>query len=152
MLSSSDLDYSDYIKHLSNMGSMYSLLSGFMFTAITVLITRLPDPSTPMVQFALFFMAMMLDIFIFYIGNYYQLALSLCENVPPYSGKKSFDNVLSDVSVMLGLGGSTVLLFSLWNLTFVALAQTVAWILTVLVAFRSYIRPYYAKRKSRETK
>lgn len=58
-------DYSDYINHLSNMGNMYSFLSGFMFTAITVLITQLPDPNNIRAQLVLLFMAVMLDIFMF---------------------------------------------------------------------------------------
>lgn len=95
-------NYSDYIMHLSNMGSMFSFRSGFMFTAINLVITRLSDPSTMIAQFVLFFMATMLNIFIFYMGSFYQQVLYFCKNVPPYSGRKSFFNVLSDVSVMLG--------------------------------------------------
>ena len=144
------VDYSDYAKHLSNMGGMYSFLSGFMFTAITVLITRLPDPSSAIAQFALFFMAVMLDIFIFYMGDLYMSVLNLCKNVPPSSGKRSFYNVLSDVCVMLGLGGSTVLLFLLFNFVYLALAQMVAWLLMILVAYRTIFAPYYAKNKHKK--
>lgn len=112
-MSTGEKDYSDYIKHLSNMGNMYSFLSGFMFTAITVLITRLPDPSSIMAQLVLFFMAVMLDIFVFYMGSFYQGVVYLCKNIPSYSGRKNLFNLLSDASVILGLGGSTVLLFLL---------------------------------------
>ena len=126
---------------------MYSFFSGFMFTAIIVLITRLPAPSSIMTQLVLFFMAVMLDIFVFYMGNFYQGVIYLCKNVPPYSGKKNLFNILSDSSVMLGLGGTTVLLFLLWSLTFLALAQTLAWVLTSIAAYRSVFRPYYEKRK-----
>ena len=128
---------------------MYSFLSGFMFTAITVLITRLPDPSSATAQFALFFMAVMLDIFLFYMGNFYAEVLNLCKNVPLHSGKRSLFNVMSDLSVMLGLGGSTVLLFLLFNFEVLALAQTVAWLLMILAAYRAIFEPYYAKSKQK---
>jgi len=146
-MATSEKGYSDYIKHLSNMGSMFSFFSGFMFTAITLVITRLSDPSNLMAQFVLFFMAVMLDIFIFYMGSFYQEVIYLCKNRPSYSGRKSPFNVLSDVSVILGFGGSTVLLFLLWNLIYLALAQTVVWILTSVVIYKKIFKPYYEKRK-----
>lgn len=68
-VSTGEQDYSDYIKYLSNMGNMFSFLTGFMFTAITVLVTRLPNPNSVVAQIALFFMATMLDVFIFLHGQ-----------------------------------------------------------------------------------
>jgi hypothetical protein len=140
-------DYSDYMKHLSNMGSMYAFLSGFMFTAITLVITRLPDPSTVMAQFTLFFMALMLNTFILYMGMCYMAVVPLCKNVPSYSGKRNLFNILSDISVMVGLGGSTVLLFLLWNLIYLAIAQTVTWILFSVIIYKSTLKPHYQTRK-----
>lgn len=145
-MSIGEKDYSDYINHLSNMGNMYSFLSGFMLTVITVLITQFPDPSSTMAQIVLFFMAVVLDIFAFYMGSFYQRVLYFCKNVPSYSGRKSLFNILSDSSIILGLGGTTVLLFLLWNLIYLALAQTIAWILTSIAAYKSTFKPYYEER------
>jgi len=130
---------------------MYSFFSGFMFTAIIVLITRLPAPSSIMTQLVLFFMAVMLDIFMFCMGRFYQAVVYLCKNVPVYSGRKNLFNLLSDVSVILGLGGTTVLLFLLWDLIYLALAQTVAWVLTSIAVYKSILEPHYEKRKHSET-
>jgi len=58
-----------------------------------------------MTQLVLFFMAVMLDIFMFCMGRFYQAVVYLCKNVPVYSGRKNLFNLLSDVSVILGLGG-----------------------------------------------
>ena len=146
-MSTSKEDYSDYINHLSNMGNMYSFLSGFMFTSITVLIALLPDPSNIRVQLVLLFMAVMLDIFMFYMGNFYQRVLYFCRKVPASSGRKSVFNVLSDLSVLFGLGVSTVLLFLLFNLIYLALAQLIAWMLTSVAAYKSIFKPYYEKKK-----
>jgi len=115
-MSTAEEDYSDYIQHLSNMGNMYTFLSGFMFTAITVLLTQLPDPTIFMAQIALFFMASLLDVFILYMGDSYMKVVYLCKRVPPYSGKPSPANILSDLSVLLGLGGTTILLFLTFGL------------------------------------
>jgi len=104
-----------------------------------------------MTQLVLFFMAVMLDIFIFYMGNFYQAVVYLCKNVPVYPGRKNLLNLLSDVSVILGLGGTTVLLFLLWDLIYLALAQTVAWVLTSIAVYKSILKPHYEKRKHSET-
>jgi len=141
-----DSDYSDYIKHLSNMGSMYAFLSGFMFTAMTLIITRLSDPSIIMAQIVLFFMGVMLNVFIYYMGAFYTNVLVLCKNRPPYSGAKSLFNIVSDVSIMIGLGGSIILLFLLWGLVYLALAQTAAWIAFAVLVFKTYFEPFYKKR------
>ncbi len=150
-MSTGNQDYSDYIKHLSNMGSMFSFLSGFMFTAITVLVTRLPNPDSAVSQIALFFMAAMLDVFMFYMGNFYQQVLYFCKDVPPNSGKRSLFNLLSDTSVILGLGGSTVLLFLLLDLVYLALAQATIWIIMSVAAYSLVFKPYYEKGKHSET-
>ena len=140
-------DYSDYIKHLSNMGNMYAFVSGFMFTAITLVVTRLPDPSTTMAQSVLFFMGIMLNIFIYYMGAFYFNVVELCKNRPSYSGKTSLFNIVSDLSIMIGLGGSIILLFLLWGLTYLALAQTIVWIVFSVVAYRAYFKPFYREHK-----
>jgi len=48
VVATNERDYSDYIKHLSNLGNVYSFLSGFMFTTITILLTQLPERSSAM--------------------------------------------------------------------------------------------------------
>ncbi|NIQ06632.1 MAG: hypothetical protein GWO20_13160 [Candidatus Korarchaeota archaeon] len=146
-MSADEKDYSEYINHLSNMGNMYSFLSGFMFTAITVLITQLPDPNRMMAQFVLFFMAGILDMFILYMGSFYQKVLYFCKKVPPYSEKKTVFNLLSDISVLLGVGVSTVLLFLLWNLIYLALAQLIALGIASIAAYRSVFKPYYQRQQ-----
>jgi hypothetical protein len=49
---------------------------------------------------------------------------------------------------MLGLGGSTILLFLLWGLTYLALAQTVAWIVFSGLTYKSLFKPFYKRRES----
>lgn len=150
-MSTDEKDYSDYIKHLSNLGSMLSFFSGFMFTSITILLTQLPDPTQIRAQVTLFFLAAMLDIFIFLMADSYQKVVYLCKNVPPYSGRITPTNLLMDISMILGFGGSTVLLFLLWNLIYLALAQVIAWALVTIAAYISTMKPFYKKPKHRKT-
>ena len=146
-MSENEKDYSDYIQHLSNMGQMYTFLSGFMFTAITILLIQLPEPSSLMAQLALLFMVVFLDIFVYYMGFIYHQVLRVCRNLPSFSGERSFANVMSDLSVVLGLGGSTVLLFLLMNLIYLGIVQLIAWGFTTLAIYNSYGR--FWKRQKR---
>ena len=107
------------------MGNMYAFLSGFMFTAITVVLTQLLYSSIFLAQVALFFMAFFLDVFVLYMGESYMRIVYLCKHVPPYSGKPSLYNIMSNLSVMLGLGGTTILLFLASGLVFLAVTQLV---------------------------
>ena len=145
-MDSHEKDYSDYIQHLSNMGNMYTFLSGFMFTAIAILLTQLPDRTSLMAQASFFFMATLLDIFIFFMGKFYMEVTYLCRNVPPQSGKPSFSNIMSDLSVLLGLGVATVLIFVTLNLFYLALAQLIVLIIFAVVTYRSIFKPFYKKK------
>jgi len=49
---------------------------------------------------------------------------------------------------MLGLGGSMILRYLLWGLTYLALAQTVAWIVTSVLAYKFVFKPFYKNRGS----
>jgi len=126
---------------------MYTFLSGFMFTAITIILTQLPERTTVMAQIALFFMASLLDVFILFMGMFYMNVVYLCRHAPPYSGKPSLTNILSDLSVMLGFGGATILLFLTFGLVYLALAQLVVWLLASIVAYRTIFKPFYQRNK-----
>ena len=145
-MSTNEKDYSDYIKHLSNMGSLYALFAGFMFTSITVLITRLQDPISLMAQFTLFFFAVMLDVFIFCMADSYQDVFHFCKNIPPYTKRRARLNLVYDASIILGFGGATILLFLLYNLAVLALAQTIAWSVMIAASYTVTIKPFYKKR------
>jgi len=130
------------------MGNMYSFLSGFMFAAIAVVMTRLPDPNALMAQAVSFLMATMLNVFVLYIGRCFMQVVPWCKNVPSYSGRKNLFNILSAISVLLGLGGSTVLLLLVFNLVYLAIAQTVVWILFSVIAYKSIFRPFCGRESA----
>jgi hypothetical protein len=83
------------------------------------------------------------------MGSFYSRVLSFCKRVPPTSGKKSPFNVFSDLSVMLGIGGSTVLLFLLWNLIYLAVAQAVVWLLISIMTYKQLFKPYYEREEDK---
>jgi hypothetical protein len=134
-------DYSDYIKHMSNLSSVGSLLAGFTFTTLTILITRLPDPSSIMSQLVLFFIAVLFYLFIFLVGWNANTIIYFCKKVPPKTKQLSTFNLLTLVSYVL-LGVTVILMFLLWNLIYLALASGIVWALFIISFYIFVWKPF----------
>lgn len=131
------------ISHLSNLSGVLSLFCGFTFTAITLLITVLPDPNSFLSQFTLFFFTVLFDLFLFLLAWATTTLIRFCEHVPfnmiQHSGILHWVLILS-----IGLWGvAVVLMFLLWNLIYLALASGVVWALANTVAFIFIMKPYW---------
>ena len=142
-------DYSDYMKHLSNLISVMSLFSGFMFTAYTILITRLPDPTNITAQLALYVLSTFLGIFLFILGFFVTMALYSCRNLPPVTKRTANVNLLFFASTSSAMGIVTTLLSFLWNLTYLASIQIVTWAILSVAVYLYIIKPGLQYRKTR---
>lgn len=142
-------EYSDYIKHMSNLISVMSLFSGFMFTAYTILITRLPDPANITAQLALYVLSTFLGIFLFLLGFFVTMALYSCRNLPPTTKRMNNANVLFLASTSSAMGIITTLLSFLWNLMYLALAQVATWAMLSVAVYLFIAKPGLQFRKSR---
>ena len=131
-MSAKEEDYSSYLAYESVALQVLALLCGFTFTAITLLITLLPNPGSFQSQFTLFFLAFMFYIFQFmlFYGIFY---LSYCiKAVPPEAKGRRIVMWLWFSS--FGLWGvAIVLMFLLWNLTYLAMASGIVYILFTLL-------------------
>lgn len=137
------------MKHLSNLISIMSLFSGFMFTAYTILITRLPDPTSITAQLALYVISTFLGIFLFILGYFIVVALSSCRNLPPPTKGTDNVNLLFFASTASAMSIVTTLMSFLWNLTYLAFAQIVTWILLSMAVYLFIIKPGWQYRKSK---
>jgi hypothetical protein len=151
-MSTKDEDYSSYLAYESVALQVLALLCGFTFTAITLLITLLPNPSSFQSQFTLFFLAFMFYLFQFmlFYGIFY---LSYCvKAVPPEAEGRRAVMWLWFLSFSLW-GIAIVLMFLLWNLTYLAsvsgIMYTLFTILTVMFVWKPALELY---RKLRSQK
>ncbi len=144
-------NYSDYLKHLSNVINIMSLCSGFLFTAYTILITRLPDPSIITAQLTLLILSVYLSICLFCLAYFTSAAFSVCRNFPPLSKGNTITNSLFLVASTTAMSVVTTLMSLLWNLTYLALVQTIQWILFVTATYLFVIRPSWKLRKSKSS-
>jgi hypothetical protein len=118
--------YTEYVKALDRSRvTMLSLFSGFTFSAITLLLDQLPNPSSFISQLTLFFLAWQTIIM---IGTWN------VSKVPAHAKwELSVFNLLLMIVFILW-GWSAVLMFLLRNLSFLALVSGILWMAVIVTA------------------
>jgi len=137
-MSRNEEDFSAYMVYQSTMATICSALSGFIFTAITILLTPHPEPSLITAQVALFTLTAVLNIFglLMYRAS---VVLGFCVKVAPKlpeaftRGGRTYD-FLATIGRIL-LGWIVVLMFFLWNLLYLALASGVVTALSIIFSY-----------------
>jgi len=149
MVTENGKDYSEYIQLLSNTGSILALLSGFTFTAFTILLTLLPNPSSIASQFTLVFLAALFYLFMYLLSWGGQWAMRHCKNVPPLSkGTNTFNSLV--LLSLFGLEIVIVLMPLIWGLIYVALASGVVWTISLILSSIYIWKPLTEYRKTIE--
>jgi len=147
MVTENEKDYSEYIQLMSNTSSVLALLSGFTFTAFTILLTLLPDPSSIASQFTLVFLAALFYLFMYLLSWGSPWMMRHCRNVPPLSkGINTFNSLI--LLSHVGLESVIVLMPLVWGLIYVALASGVL-LATSIILTNIYIwKPLWEYRKT----
>lgn len=150
-ISENEKDYSDYFQVTSNTTNILVLLSGFTFTAITIMLSQFPILGSLTVQFILFFLASLFFFFMFLMGWFSIMLMRLCRNRPPVTREViTFNHLLMSSFHLLQL--VVVLMFLIWNLIYLALASGVMLALFVFVQVRGYFRLGRSHINERERK
>lgn len=152
-LSKNKEDYSDYISYASNVLIILSLFSGFTFASITIIVTQLPDPGQILIQVTLFFLAVILNLFLFLAFYFLACILHCVENVPPETKLPPhlrFVHSLLPISFALW-GLAVVMMFLFWNLVYLALASFI--MLVVFIIWNGYAiaRPMFEHLRKRRS-
>jgi hypothetical protein len=145
-VSHGEVDYSDYIKHRSNLGSGLFFVLGFMFTVITIVLSRVPNLDSLQSQLILLFFTGVFNLVGFLAFLLTIEGIYLCRRVPPSSKRLTVINVLGFLVTIL-MGFSVTLLFLLWNLTFLVVASGIVWALFVIAEFVFVWKPFAEHRK-----
>jgi hypothetical protein len=139
-------EYTGYVKAVAGTRvTMLSLFSGFTFSAITVFLDQLPEPSSFISQLTLFFLVVLFDLSLFLLA--WQTIIMIgtwnVRKVPAHAKwELSVFNLLLIVVFILW-GWLVVLMFLLRNLTFLTLVSGVLWvavIVTVLAVLRGTVK------------
>ena len=132
---SDEAHYSDFLSQLSGLTSELSLFCGFTLTVITILVTRLPDPSVLLAQVSLFFLTVMLNLLQFLLGWVMIMRTLFCRYLPLGDIRHSevFNPLLFTCLCLWGL--SVVLIYLLFDLTYLAAASAGVWLFFIIVAY-----------------
>ncbi|MGB9676346.1 MAG: hypothetical protein ACPL0C_04085 [Candidatus Bathyarchaeales archaeon] len=139
-------NYSDYVKHLSNLMSGMLFLAGFTFTVVTILLTRLSNPNTVQSQLILLFFTVFFYLLIFLASHFAIEVIYYCEGVPQLSIQTKITNALV-VLVILSVGFAFPLLFLLWELTSLATISCVIWMFFAVAIFLFVYMPFQKWRR-----
>ena len=146
MSAGDDGEYGDYMRHRTNISSVLALFSGFSFTAITILITRLQNPSSIESQVVLFFLNGIFDLFIFLLGYNTIECIYLCRHVPIATRALRVFNSLVYLSFLL-FQFAVVAMFLLWGLTYLAVAALGVSMLFFLASYLVIWKPFWKHRE-----
>ena len=142
-------DYSDYLGQLSNLNRLGALFAGFEFTVITLLLTRLTDPSRLLAQIILYAMSVLFLVLIYWVGWTGMLHLYFCRQVAPNSPRMKRFAVLS-FSVYLFVCVPLFLMFFLWDLPILGGATLLTWMAFVAISFVNIWKPLKKFIKTRD--
>jgi len=149
MSAESDFNYSDYLRHMSNISRIAALFAGFDFTVVTLLLTQLPDPTTVPAQITLYSMSVLFLLLIFMVGWSGMLHIYLCRRVPPRTPQLSAFAVLAFGAHLL-VCAPVFLMFFLWHLTVLALGTFLTWVAFVIASYVYIWRPLTRYKQTRE--
>ena len=141
-------NYSDYFGHNRAISSVLSLFCGFIFTAITLLLTSYPNIQEIFAQTTLFFLT-----FVFYVALYtlidnLEMGFHYIKKVPPLTLRVApFFRLLV---VFYLFGTAVVLMFLLFDLLNLAIISGILWAIFVLVSILSIVRPFLKQSMDRE--
>jgi hypothetical protein len=145
-LSEDEKDWSDYISHRSNLINIFALLCGFTFTAITILVTRLPEPNSLSSQLILLFSSTLLDLFVILLLLNTLNIFNYIQRIPQPTRTTNIISILSVVSI--GLWGYLLpFVFLLLNLTLIGYTATVIWTSILLLGVAFIWKPFEQRRR-----
>ena len=132
-------EYTEYVKCVSGSRvTMFSLFSGFTFSAITVLLFYRPDPSSLISQLTIFFLVVLFDLCLFLLAWQTIIVIGTwnVSNVPARSKwELSIFNMLL-IIVFILWGWSVVLMFLLRYLYFLSLVSGILWMVVIVIAIK----------------
>jgi hypothetical protein len=143
-----DKDYSDFVRRLGNVGSIFSIFAGFTLTTLVLVITRFSDPSAFLVQVTLYVLTFLFDLFTFLLSWISNQDLFFIKNIPPVTTGMRICGFLEFFGVSL-LGLVIPVLFLFFNLKLLFVLSVVTWAVFVVCGVFFTAKPAAEARKQR---
>jgi len=139
---------SDYISHNGSILGAISLICGFLFTVIALLVSNFQSFNSLQAQSVLFGLTAIFDLSLYTLVDCLVMGIYFCRNIPPLTKNlKSFNLRLMLMFYFFGI--TTVILFLLWNLFYLAVVSALMWAIVVIFSYFNIIKPFYEYRKQK---
>ena len=140
--------YSEYFSHNNTIVGVLSLFCGFLFTSITILLTALQNKGGVLAQATILFLTLIFYFSLFVLLDNLEMAFHYIENIPPLTLKiKPFFFLLL---IFYLFGTSTVFMFLLFDLLYLAAISGVVWALFVIASINSTVRRFFKQAMARD--
>jgi hypothetical protein len=149
-LADNETPYSDYFEHNRTIASVLSLFAGFLFAAITILLSVLPNKTEILPQVTILFITFLFYLTLFALLDNLEMGFHYIKNIPPMTLKvRPFFNLLV---IFYLFGVSTVLMFLLFDLSKLSLISGVIWAIVVILSLATTGRRFIRQARARDWK
>jgi predicted membrane channel-forming protein YqfA (hemolysin III family) len=139
-------DYSDYSRHINTSINGLTLIMGFTFTAITLLLTRLDNPSSLGSQLMLLLLVIIFYLDAFIVEHLSVETLYYCKKVPPRTQKIAVRTALIVLSSAL-FGLAVPFMFLLFDLAYLSVVTGIIWFSGLLAQLVIIFKPLQEYRR-----
>ncbi len=146
-MSAKKASYSEYFGHNGVIVGVLSLFCGFLFTSITILLTSLQSKEGILTQATILFLALIFYFSLYVLLDNLEMAFHYIENIPPLTLKvRPFFNLLL---IFYLFGTSTIFMFLLFNLLYLAVISAIVWVIVVIASINSTVKRFYKQSVKR---
>ncbi len=133
--------YTPYFEHNKTIAHVLSLFSGFIFTSITLLLTRFNNLEDVFSQATLLFLTVLFYLTLFVLMDNLEMPFHYIRDIPTMTLKvRPFFFLLV---IFYLFGASTVMMFFLYHLFFLSVISGVIWLIIVVLSILSTARRFF---------
>jgi hypothetical protein len=149
-VSEEENSYSEYFAHNSVIVEVLSLFCGFLFTSITLLLTMVQNKEGILAQTVILLLTLIFYFSLYTLLDNLEMAFHYIKNIPVLTLKvRPFLNLLL---IFYLFGSTTVLMFLLFNLVFLAVISATIWAIIVVLSINFIAKRFYKQSVKREWK
>jgi hypothetical protein len=136
-----------YFEHNKTIVHVLSLFSGFLFTSITLLLTLLKKPDEIASQATLLFLTITFYLSLFVLIDNLEMPFHYIKTIPTITLKiRPFFYLMV---IFYLFGASIALMFSLFDLTVLAIISGVLWLVIVIISISTTSKRFFAQARKR---
>jgi hypothetical protein len=141
------ISYSEYFSHNAVIVQVLSLFCGFIFTSLTILLTFLQNKGGLLTQATIFFLTLIFYFSLYVLLDNLEMAFHYIDDIPQLTLRvRPFFSLLL---IFYFFGTSTILMFLLFDLLYLAVISGVIWMLVVVASINSTGKRFYKQSVKR---